>query len=87
MNEVKVKCVCGQECDLESSAIIKGKGYVSGHKRCVKSLSENSDYLLKHLWEDGSGSYGPGWMADVKRRRVVGQGEVIRDYGRTYHYL
>lgn len=50
-----------------------------------RSCAEKTEFsMVKHLWEDGSGSYGTGWLNDVKRRRVVGKGEVIRDYGRKY---
>jgi hypothetical protein len=39
---------------------------------------------IYHVWEDGKGSYGTGWLNDVKRRKVVSGGEVIRDVGRKY---
>lgn len=52
-----------------------------GCRNCVPKM----EYVpMYHLWEDGKGKYGVGWLNDVKRRKVVNGGEVVRDYGKRY---
>ena len=76
--------VCKKESKREYGAIV-GQRYLSGHETCVRAMQNvGPGYLKKFCWGDDKGSYSPGWLNDVKHRRVVKGGEVIRDYGRRY---
>ena len=84
MNHTNVCDICQKESDRSYGAIIRGLGFRAGHRDCISPLLEQWSYM-RFGWTDGQkGGYSPGWLNDVKRRKVVAGGEVVRDYGRKY---
>lgn len=75
--------VCKTDTGHTHTIVFRGDKRIAGHARCLDLVPRFGN--LKHGWNDGSkGSYSPAWLDDVKHRKVVKGGEVIRDYGRRY---
>ena len=61
--------------------------FVKKNEWLCRDCSPKSSYsYMRFLWRDGSGSYTLGWYNDVSHRKVVGSGEVVRDYGKKYSF-